>query len=105
MKKTILFSSLFLFLSGCKYLEAPSMGLAKEMCSCLFVGEQTINFCKEVTKESRLLAKFKVDWKNKSVEARGTGHKSVAKLNDNARFGCAIVSVDEEEVEFSKNIY
>ena len=104
MTKLILLSFILL-LSGCKYLEAPSMGLAKEMCSCLFVGEQTMNFCREVTKESRFFAKYKVNWDEKLVEARGVGHKSVSRLNENPRFGCSIVSVDEEKEEFTKDIY
>lgn len=104
MRKLLVITSI-LFLSGCKYLEAPSMGLAKEMCSCLFVGEQTMNFCREVTKESRTFAKYKVNWDEKSVEARGVGHKAIGKLNENPRFGCSIVSVDEEEEEFTKDIY
>lgn len=104
MKKIIILFSLFA-ISGCKFLEAPSMGLAKEMCSCLFVADQTVNFCKEVTKESRTLAKFKVNWSEKEVEARGAGHKTISRLNDNPRLGCQIIQVDAEEVEFEKDFY
>ncbi|MFT6069223.1 MAG: hypothetical protein ACJAT2_000300 [Bacteriovoracaceae bacterium] len=81
------------------------MGLAKEMCSCLFVAEQSIGFCKEVTKESRTLAKFKVNWDRKSVEARGLGKKAIGILNDNPRFGCQIHDVSDELVKFKKDLY
>ncbi len=81
------------------------MGLAKEMCSCLFVAEQSISFCKEVTKESRTLAKFKVNWTDKTVEARGLGKKAVGILNDNPRFGCQIHEVSDSEVKFKKDHY
>jgi hypothetical protein len=94
-----------LFITSCKYNEAPSMGLAKEMCSCLFVGEQSIEFCKEVTKESRTLAKFKVNWDDKSVEARGLGKKAIGILNENPRFGCQIHDVEDEKIKFKKDFY
>jgi hypothetical protein len=94
-----------LFLVSCKYSEAPSMGLAKEMCSCLFVAEQSIAFCKEVTKESRTLAKFKVSWDDKSVEARGLGKKAIGILNSDPRFGCQIHDVEDENQKFKEDIY
>lgn len=94
-----------LLITSCKYKEAPSMGLAKEMCSCLFVGEQSMEFCKEVTKESRTLAKFKVNWDEKSVEARGLGKKAIGILNENPRFGCQIHDVEDERIKFQKDIY
>ena len=105
MRKLFCILALVLVASSCKYNEAPSMGLSKEMCSCLFVAEQSIDFCKEVTKESRTLAKFKVNWEEKSVEARGLGKKAVGRLNKDPRFGCQIYDVEEEPSEFQKDYY
>lgn len=104
MKKILLLIA-FLSISGCKYNEAPSMGLAKEMCSCLFIAEQSMSFCREVTKESRTLAKYKVNWDDKSVEARGLGKKAVGRINQDPRFGCQIHDVQKEKEEFPKDIY
>ena len=92
MKRLLILSTLLLFTS-CKYNEAPSMGLAKEMCSCLFIAEQSLKFCEEVTKESRILAKFEVDFHNKTVVAKGVGHRAEGRLNQDPRFGCQIYDV------------
>lgn len=104
MKRPLLLLILILT-SSCKYNEAPSMGLAKEMCSCLFIAEQSMEFCKEVTKESRTLAKFKVNWDERSVEARGLGKKAIGILNADPRFGCQIHEVEDEKEKFKKDFY
>lgn len=89
MKKLMLLLTA-LILTSCKYTEAPSAGMAKEMCSCLFVSGQTENYCRMVTKESDILANFEADYNRKEVIAKGVGFMAMAKLDDNPRYGCQI---------------
>jgi uncharacterized protein YjiK len=96
MKRSLLLSSALLFLCGCKFKEAPSAGLAKEMCSCLFVAEQTEDYCQLVTKESRILAKWEVDYTKQEVTAKGMNFVSKASLDEDSRFGCSIRSVEKD---------
>lgn len=69
------------------------MALAKEMCSCLFIAKQTQKFCDEVTKEGQIMAKYNVDHENKTVIAKGLGHRAEGRLNQDPRFGCQIYDV------------
>ena len=93
-----LFLALFLCLSltSCKYTEAPSAGLAKEMCSCLFISGQTESYCRQVTKESHILAKFEADFNRKEVWARGANFRAMARLDEDSRFGCSIHIVERD---------
>jgi len=93
MKKLFLFALCLMFFTSCKYNEAPSMSLAKEMCSCLFIANQSKEFCDEVTKESQIMANYKVDYENKTVIAKGLGKRAEGRLNINPRFGCQIHDV------------
>lgn len=71
--------------------EAPALALAKEMCSCLFVSEQPIEYCRSVTKESRILAKYKVNFEKKEVEAKVFTYKAYGSFNkEKPQFGCKI---------------
>lgn len=91
MKLFKLFSmTILIALTSCKYTEAPSAGLAKEMCSCLFISGQTEHYCSIVTKESQILAKYEADFNRHEVVAKGAGFYAMAKLDDNARYGCSI---------------
>ncbi len=103
MKKLIALIPLLLMINSCKYTEAPSAGLAKEMCSCLFISGQTEQYCRMVTKESRILAKFEADYNRKEVIARGANFISVAKLGDNPRYGCSIQSIDVDPESYEDN--
>ena len=79
-------------LTSCKLAqlkEAPSMALAKDMCSCVFVAEQTKKYCREMTRYQRLMAKFHVDKERQTVEARGLCNIAVAEYKGE-RFGCTI---------------
>lgn len=70
-----------LFLAGCadragaeisyanSDLELTSGYAASEVCSCVFVMEQDEDFCRAWTKASPAVVTFKVDRKNKRVEA------------------------------------
>lgn len=81
--------SLSLFTS-CKFTESPSGALSKEMCSCIFVSNQDEDYCRSVTKEGRILAKYEIDYNRKEVWARGANFRAMSKLSDKSRFGCNI---------------
>ncbi len=94
MKKSILIAPLVILINSCKYTEAPSAGLAKEMCSCLYVSEQSEAYCKMVTKESRILAKWEAIPEEKKVIAKGVNFTSIAQMDEDARYGCTILSIE-----------
>ena len=94
MKRIFLISFLILF-SSCKYTESPSLALAKEMCSCLFIAEQSESYCKMVTKESRILARYEIFENSRTVAARAFSYRATAMLNDDPRFGCQLVDVEK----------
>ncbi|MCR9203598.1 MAG: hypothetical protein NXH75_03405 [Halobacteriovoraceae bacterium] len=98
MKVTLLFVFAMTLMTSCKYTESPSAALSKEMCSCLFVAEQTEKYCRMVTKESRILANWEADFNRKEVTARGANFRAMSKLDDNPRYGCQIqfIEVDPE---------
>lgn len=95
MNKLISILLAILSLNGCKYTEAPSAGMAKEMCSCLFVSKQTEDYCRIVTKESDILANFVADYNRKEVYAKGVNFHAVGKLSENPRFGCSIQWIEK----------
>lgn len=99
MKKLMMILPLLVLINSCKYTEAPSAGLAKEMCSCLFISGQTEEYCKIVTKESQILADYEADYNRKEVVATGVNFKSMAKLDDNPRFGCSIQNIEVKPIE------
>ncbi len=94
MKKLIFITAPLFVFSACKYTESPSAALAKEMCSCLFVSEQTVDYCKIVTKESRILAKWEAFPEEQKVIARGVNYTSMAKMDEDPRYGCTLLSVE-----------
>lgn len=98
MKKLLILLLMTSSFVSCKYTESPSAALAKEMCSCVFISGQTEQYCRSVTKEARILAKFEVDWNRLEVVSRGSNFRSVARLDDNPRYGCSIqvIEVDPE---------
>lgn len=102
----LLLSGIILF-SSCKFAESPSAALAKEMCSCLFVAEQTESFCRMVTKESQILANWEADFDRKEVWAKGMNFRSMARRDEDPRYGCQIqlVEVDPESVNQNDEVY
>lgn len=63
---------------------------AKEACSCLFVAERDVDFCKEWVRVSPDVARFRVDEDSKTVKARALGMgKQVATWVDVER-GCRL---------------
>lgn len=71
-------------------LRLASSFSAQEVCSCLFVMKRDEAFCREWTRVSPEVAKFRVDWDQKRVRARalGMGRSSARYLGE--RWGCAI---------------
>jgi hypothetical protein len=104
MKKLLLLLPVVL-IASCKFTEAPSAGLAKEMCSCLFISGQTQNYCEIVTKESQILANFEADYNRKEVIAKGAGFVSMAKLDDNARYGCSLKWIKRDPESQERHAY
>jgi len=62
---------------------------AKEVCSCLFIMGQDEAFCREWTKVSPDIAKFKVDYEEKTVKSRALFARSAARYVG-PREGCVI---------------
>ncbi len=94
MKKCIYLVVTLFITSSCKYTESPSAALAKEMCSCLYVSEQTVDYCKIVTKEGRILAKWEAFPEEQKVIAKGVNHTSMARMDEDPRYGCTLISVE-----------
>ncbi len=94
MKKLTLFFMITLTLNACKFTESPPLALAKEMCSCLFVSNQSEDYCRSVTKEGRILANYTIDYNRKEIWASGGQMRALSKLNNNPRFGCDIVLLE-----------
>lgn len=99
MKKTFLLLILSsIFLSGCKFEEAASMGISKEMCSCLFVAQQSEKYCRSIAKEALIAGSYKIDRERKRVYGAGLGYLAVSTIHPKGeRFGCIIRAVKREE--------
>lgn len=63
---------------------------AKEMCSCLFVMEQTEDFCRAWTAASPPLARFRVDAAKKTVESSALMLWGARAHFVSARAGCIL---------------
>ena len=74
------------------FSESSATALAKEMCSCLFVSLRDDKYCRTVTKESRIFARYKVNTETKTVVARGLGYKSISQYKDDV-FGCHVAEI------------
>lgn len=89
------FALVMVLISGCKFLEAPSMAMAKEMCSCLFVSKMDEDYCRSITKEARFMAGYQIDWTQKKVSADGNDYEVLAVYNQSRpRLGCQISKVE-----------
>jgi hypothetical protein len=63
---------------------------AKEMCSCLFVVEQTEEHCRAWTKASPAIASVRIDTANKSVESFAVLFWGARARWVNESFGCVL---------------
>lgn len=64
---------------------------AKEVCSCVFVAGQDEAFCKELTRVSPDVARFKVDREAKEVRSRALGMGMQRAVYQGEGLGCTIV--------------
>lgn len=71
------------------------MGLAKEMCSCLFVSKMSEDYCRSITKEARIIANYDVNWYEKTVKADGNEYHALGVYNEERpRLGCLLQKVE-----------
>ncbi len=63
---------------------------AKELCSCLFVMEQTEDFCRAWTTDSPPVARYRVDWSKKTVESSALMLWGARARFVSARSGCIL---------------
>ncbi len=97
MRRIGLLLTLMLFTCGADKPQKYDAGLlklasgvtSKEVCSCLFVMERDEDFCRAWTKVSPDIAKFKVDYDEKTVKSRALLTKSIARYQGE-RDGCVI---------------
>ncbi|MCP4912033.1 MAG: hypothetical protein GY909_02850 [Oligoflexia bacterium] len=77
------------------FSESAALALAKEMCSCLYVSEQSEKYCRTVTKESRIFARYKVKKSKKQVHTTWGGYRAQADFNiEKPQFGCKLVKAE-----------
>ena len=86
-----------LFLMGCSQgydnndLELLTQYRARELCSCLFVEQQTEAYCVAYTVAAPNLATFQIDYARKAVQSEALFMWGArAHLDDNERFGCVL---------------
>ena len=64
---------------------------AKQVCTCVFVSKQSEAFCRELTRVSPDIARFKVDHTAKEVRAQALGlGRQVARF-ENEALGCTLL--------------
>ena len=71
-------------------LELAAAYTAKEVCSCLFVIEQTEDYCRRWTRASPDIASFRVDRKAKVVESSALLFWGARARFVSERFGCLL---------------
>ena len=80
--------------------ESNSLALAKEMCSCLFVSNQSESYCKTVTEESLFLGDYKINSDEKYVKAwtisKEWKYRAFAYYDQkNPQFGCQLTKAQQ----------
>lgn len=95
---------IWLVLAGCgpkaaslpKYdnalLELASGFSAKEVCSCVFVAERPVEVCRDWTRVSPAVARFRVDEEAREVHATALGMKGTVARWVDADLGCVLVT-------------
>ncbi len=63
---------------------------AKELCSCLFVMEMDETYCRNWTRASPAVTKYKIDEANKRVETTALLQWGARAHFESAKFGCVI---------------
>jgi hypothetical protein len=93
-------ASTLIFLSGClksepnlgkaSFFKVVSSSYAKELCSCLFVVEQELEYCRRYSKQLLPVSSEKIDRNKKTVGATALGITSIA-VYRSKRFGCGLL--------------
>ena len=63
---------------------------AKEMCSCLFVSQQSEDVCAELIRVRPDIGRFKVDYEAKEVQGRALGMGRRLARYEGEDFGCTL---------------
>lgn len=63
---------------------------AKELCSCLFVMEMPLDYCRNWTRASPAVTKFTIDEERKTVETTALLQWGTKARFDSAQFGCVL---------------
>ena len=71
-------------------LQLASGYSAMMTCQCIFMMEQTEEYCAEWVRVSPEVARFKIDWENKSITSRSLGFRPVTSLYVDDRQGCVM---------------
>lgn len=71
-------------------LQLVSAYAAREMCSCLFVQQMPLEYCRAWTKASPSVAQLSVDFEAKRVEAAALVQWAAAARWTGPRFGCVL---------------
>lgn len=71
-------------------LQLATAYTAKEVCSCLFVMEMPLEYCRAWTRASPEVARFTVDTDRKVVEATALLEWGARAHFDAAKFGCVL---------------
>ena len=71
-------------------LQLATAYTAKELCSCLFVMEMPLDYCRAWTRASPAVTKFSVDTEQKTVETTALLEWGTRAHFDSAKFGCVL---------------
>lgn len=71
-------------------LELLTRYRAKDLCSCLFVMEQTKDFCSRYTRQPPNLATYTIDWDRKRVKTQAMMYWGATARFVDAQFGCVL---------------
>ena len=71
-------------------LQLATAYTAKELCSCVFVMEMPVEYCREWTRASPAVTKFKIDEQRKTVETTALLEWGTRARFDSEKFGCVL---------------
>lgn len=83
--------------------EATAIGMAKEMCSCLFVANMSKEYCDRVTAETQIFGKYIVINKKdqKYVVSKGMGYRAFAYFDiQRPQYGCKVTNLQKRSRVF-----
>ena len=89
--KKIYLALMLITTSSCGFLNSPSTFFSKEMCSCIFIENQSEKYCQNYLNIFLPVWSHKVDTVKKEVYSSGYFNSNTAKFK-NRMLGCQIVS-------------